>query len=242
MLESARREGLVTEVTDERDGYGETVEEQWTTSEKGRKLRRPRSLALPDLGYLLFGESDRAAKVFDMAKTIATMAVPILALVGIERLDTDAVTRWAIFAGIGAVLAWVVLYGLKGELDLRAAADSWPRLSVQREERWRYQMSWPRTAYLPMVLTLAYAAAGLGLGLGFTTVWWLALAAAALALAVLYLTLILPLYRAWHSRDPDRCRKEWIERGDQAAKRGLTPQAYRAAPADRVVSVGAEPA
>lgn len=231
VLESARREGLVAEVADQRDGYGAAVEEQWTTTEKGRKLRRPRALALPDLGYLLFSESDRAAKLFDVGKTIVTMAVPVLALVGIDRLEANDAARWAAFVGVGVILAWAVLYGLRAELDLRAAADSWLRLKRDRPERWRYQKSWSRSAYLPALLATLYIAAGLGLGFGFPAVWWYATSAAAIAFAILYLALVLPLYRAWHKRDPDRCREEWVRRGNEAAASGRAPQAYRMSPA-----------
>jgi hypothetical protein len=48
VLESARREGLVAEVPGKRDGYGDEVSDQWTTTDKGRKLHRPRTLALPE--------------------------------------------------------------------------------------------------------------------------------------------------------------------------------------------------
>ena len=217
ILESARREALVAEVPDERDGYGVAVDEEWTTTEKGQKLRRPRALALPDLGYLLFGERDRAAKAFDLGKTLVTMLVPVLALVGIERWEAGDVAKWAAFAGIGAVIVWMLLYGFKGELDLRAAADSWPRLEAQRPERWRYQMSWARTAYLPALLATIYAAAGLGLGFGFVAWWWYGVAAAAVVAAVVYILVVLPLYRAWHGQDPDRCRQEWVKRGNEVA-------------------------
>lgn len=229
VLESARREGLVAEVADAWDGYGEPVAGQWTMTEKGRRLRRPRALALPDLGHLLFDENDRAAKFFDLGKTIITVLVPILALVGIERLEANEAGKWAAFAGVGVVLGWMVLYGLRAELDLRAAADSWPRLQQERKARRRYQMSWIRTAYLPTALAAAYAAAGLGVGLGFPPAWWYATAALALALGVLYILLVLPLYRAWHGVDPQICRDEWIARGDEVAETGLAPQTYRPA-------------
>lgn len=222
VLESARREGFVAEVSDERDGYGAEVSEQWTTTEKGRKLRRPRALALPDLGYLLVGERDRAAKAFDVGKTLATVAIPALALAGIERLDPGDLTKWAVFAGVGVAILSMIAYGLKGELDLRAAADSWPRLQAVRPERFAFQMSWIRAVYLPAFIAAVYIAVGLGLGFGAAE-WWVYAAALALA-AVIYFALVLPLYTAWHGKDPDRCRDEWVKRGDEAAlQASLTP-------------------
>jgi hypothetical protein len=217
VLESARREGLVAEVPDERDGYGEEVTGQWTTTEKAQRLGRPRTLALPDLGYLIVGENDPLVKVFDMVKTAAAAAIPGLALLGIDKLDPGTTTKWAAYAGVGAAIAALVAYGLKGELDLRAAAESWPRLEEERRERWEYQKSWPCVAWLPGVIAAIYVAAGLWLGLGFFD-WWAYAIPAALA-AGLYFKVVLPMYRAWHAIDPDTCRTEWQRRGDEAARR-----------------------
>jgi hypothetical protein len=215
ILESARREGVVAEVSDKRDGYGGEVSDQWTTTEKGKQLRRPRTFALPDLGYLLFGEHDRVVKVFNMGKTFVAVVVPVLALFGIKHWDPGVVTKWAVFVGVGAAIVSIVAYGLAGELDLRAAAASWPRLKLTRRMRWDYQMSWPCMAYLPAFIATVYIAVGLGLGLGFLEAW---VYAVALLLAVaLYLAEVRPRYRAWHATDPDLCRTEWEERGDAAA-------------------------
>lgn len=216
ILESARREGLVAEVPDERDGYGEQVAEQWTLTEKGQKLGRPRTLALPDLGYLIIGEHDRTVKAFDVGKTVATAAIPVLALLGIDKLDPGTAAKWVAFAGAGAAIAAFVAYGLKGELDLRAAAASWPRLKETRRERWDYQMSWPCVAWLPGVLATAYLAAGLYLAFGFFP-WWVYAVATALA-AGFYFKTVLPMYRAWHRTDPGRCRREWQRRGDEVVE------------------------
>jgi hypothetical protein len=217
VLESARREGVVAEVSDERDGYGVEVSDQWTTTDKGKKLSRPRTLALPDLGYLLFGEHDRTVKAFDIGKTAVTMALPALALLGIHSLDPGTVTKWAAFGGAGVVIGWMLAYALRGELDLRAAAASWTRLKESRRSRWDYQMSRLRMGYLPAVVAVIYVCVGLWLGLGLFP-WWVYAAGAAVIVAV-YLTEIHPLYRAWHRTDPDLCRKEWKERGDTAAAR-----------------------
>jgi hypothetical protein len=214
VLESARREGLVVEVPDKRDGYGDEVSGQWTTTEKGQKLNRPRTFALPDLGYLIVGEHDRAVKAFDVGKTLVTAAIPVLALLGIERLDPGAATKWALYAGVGALILWVVAYGIRGELDLRAAAASWPRLREVRQARWTYQRSWPCMVCLPLFIATIYVGVGLWLALGLFP-WWaygLALAAA----SSIYLTKVLPRYRAWHRTDPGLCREEWKRRGDAA--------------------------
>ena len=216
VLESARREGLVAEVGDKRDGYGEEVSDQWTTTEKGKKLHRPRTLALPDLGYLIVGEHDRTAKAFDLGKTLVTIAVPVLALFGIHQWDPSMVTKWAAFGGVGVAIISMLVYALNGELDLRAAASSWPRLEKVREKRWEYQRSWPCMVYLPVFIATVYTAVGLWLAFGFFPVW--AYAAVALPAAVIYLTAVWPLYHGWHSVDPGACRKTWKERGDEVAE------------------------
>lgn len=227
ILESARREGLVAEVADPRDGYGEEVQDEWATTEKGRKLRRPRALALPDLSRLIF-QGNGASKLFDMGKTAVTMAIPVLALVGIDHIDGNSVAKWAAFAGVGVVIGAGVLYGLKAEFDLRAAADSWPRLGTERPMRWRYQMSWIRTGYLPTVLACVYVLAGLGLASSFAPVWWYGTASAALVLGAVYFALVLPLFHAWHRDDPKICHEEWIKRGNESARgRAGVPQTYR---------------
>jgi hypothetical protein len=217
VLESARREGLVAEVPDERDGYGEQVTEQWTTTEKGRKRGRPRTLALPDLGYLIIGEHDRMVKAFDMVKTGATVAIPGLALFGIDQLAPSDTTKWVAFAAAGAAILSVIAYGLSGELDLRAAAASWPRLEEVRPDRCAYQKSWPCMVSVPAFIAAVYAAAGLWLGLGFFD-WWV-YAVAAVLTGVFYLWRVFPMYRAWHRIDPGRCRTEWTRRGNLAAGR-----------------------
>ena len=218
VLESARREGLVAEVPDQHDGYGEKVTGQWTTTEKGKKLSRPRTLALPDLGYLLIGEHDRWVKAFDVVKTGITAAIPGLALLGISELDPSAGTKWVGFAAAGAAMLFWIAYGLNGELDLRAAADSWPRLERQRRERWEYQLSWPCMAFLPGFLAVAYVAVGLWLAFGLFAGWVYAIAAG--LLVALYLWLVFPKYRAWHRIDPQRCRTEWEARGKKRQRSG----------------------
>jgi hypothetical protein len=215
VLESARREGLVAEVPDKRDGYGAEVADQWTTTERGQKRSRPRTFALPDLGYLILGEHDSAVKVFDVGKTLVTAAIPVLALLGIERLDPGAVTKWAAYVGIGALILWIVAYGLRGELDLRAAAASWPRLKETRRARWNYQMSWPCMAYLPAFMAVVYIGVGLWLAVGLFA-WWV-YGLALLAAAAIYLIEVRPLYLAWHKTDPKLCRNEWKRRGEAAA-------------------------
>lgn len=216
VLESARREGVVAEVSDKRDGYGGEVSDQWTTTDKGKKLRRPRTLALPDLGYLLLGEHDRTVKAFNVGKTVVTMAIPVFALVGIHHLDKGPAAKWAAFGGVGAVILLMFAYGLRGELDLRAAAASWPRLIETRQKRWEYQMSWFCMAFLPALLATVYLAAGLWLGLGRFP--WPVYVVAALAAGAIYVKKVWPLYHAWHRTDPALCRHEWSERGDEAVE------------------------
>ena len=229
VLESSRRDGLVVEVSDKRDGYGAEVSDQWTTTEKGKKLHRPRTLALPDLGYLIVGEHDRTAKAFDLGKTIVTMAVPALALLGIHQLDPSAAAKWAAFAGAGVAMVAMLAYALNGELDLRAAASAWPRLKEARRARWHYQRSWPCMVFLPACIAIAYVGVGLWLGLGFFPVWVYMTALAAAFL--FYLSEVRPLYRGWHSNDPDACRRIWQKRGDEAAaaqhRAARPPSLYR---------------
>lgn len=216
VLESARREGLVSEVPDQQDGYGEEVTGQWTVSEKGQKVNRPRTLALPDLGYLILGEHDRWVKTFDMVKTAIAAAIPIAALVGIKQLDPNESTKWVGFAAAGVVILCWIAYGLRGELDLRAAADSWPRLKEERRERCDYQKSLPCMICLPAFVFLLYAGAGLWLGFGLFD-WWV-YALAGVAAAAFYFSCVFPKYRAWHRIDPGRCRAVWRRRGKEAAE------------------------
>src|SRR5260221_5333919 len=201
VLESARREGVVAEVSDKRDGYGGEVWDQWTTTDKGKKLRRPRTLALPDLGYLVLGEHDGRVKAFDIGKTVVTMAVPVLALLGIHSLDPGTVTKWATFAGAGAVILWMLVYAIKGELDLRAAAAAWPRLRHTRRKRWDYQMSRLRIAFLPAVVAVVYIGGGLRPWLRFFHSR--GLVAGSRHPGRGHLTRGPPLYRAWYHTRPD---------------------------------------
>jgi hypothetical protein len=119
----------VTEVARRLDWLekGKAPDEEWRVTESGRALRRPPSLAIPQV----------ATRVLSVANPVRTQAkdwLPILALAagtvtaGVARgVDTADAVR----ALSAAVLLGAVLWQFYGELQIVQAIKSWPR--VQQE-------------------------------------------------------------------------------------------------------------
>lgn len=221
VVESARREGVVAEVKGERDGYGKEVVGQWAPTEEGHGLSRPRAMALHDLGYRIAGEHDRLVKVFDSVKTGLTAALPLLPLLAVfeTSLSETKAAEIAAFVASGAVLLWILASGVKGELDLRAAAFCWPRLARDRPQRWDYQMSWARTFALPGLVAVAYAMAGAWFIFEIRDAPYYLICAAVAGL--IYYEVAFRPYLAWHKHDHDLCREKWERRSnDREAAQG----------------------
>jgi hypothetical protein len=117
----------VTEVA-RRLGWLEKTGEEWAVTESGRALRRPPSLAIPQV----------ATRVLSVANPVRTQAkdwLPVLALAagtvtaGVVRgIDTaDAVRALSV-----AILAGAVAWQFVGELQIVQAIRSWPGVQEER--------------------------------------------------------------------------------------------------------------
>jgi hypothetical protein len=221
-IDSARRQGLVTE----NGADSNEAEPEWTATKAGSKLSRPRALALSDLVYRAAGQRDSLVKLFTAIKRLLEPAlavvVPLAALIGAHKLPTDATVAKFAVAGAGlAVLLSILLYGWNGELNLRAAAGSWPRLGQERSARAAYQAKRLRAAFVPLATVLLYGNLA-ALGLSSFARWSVGLAIVSLAvLASLALFWLRPLRNAW-AGDRARCSQEW-ERRRQLVASGAGP-------------------
>lgn len=213
IVESARRHGLVREAPRGLDAYGCLASRQWMTTGAGRKLGRPRALALPDLGHRLLGDHEAIAKLFDAAKTVAVGVVPVLVLLlGIKVFDAGSLGTVATAGAVGVVIASVFVYGINGELNLRCAAEAWPRFRKERHGRYRYQRSWVCSLYLPVVVAMASMTIGLGFVSGHFEVPLDVCVAEALLIVGLYISVVRPMRGLWQG-DRATCHDEWCSRG-----------------------------
>ena len=222
LIESAQRGGYIERETDAVDSRGRQVSDRWGLTEKGEKLKRPRALSLPDLGQGAFGNRAGYSTVFGSVKGMLLAVVPYLALTGlnIKEKQLPLVGELAgVLAGL-IVLATVLATGIRGDLRLRAAALSWPRLKEKRNARFRFQLSYMRMAFLPALLVSVYlvgavvifsrpAAALLGVGLSIGLFVW-----------ALWMW---PLRQAWSGPGKDVVQWKWEWRRRERERPGYRP-------------------
>lgn len=219
LLELTRRLGVVEPSGYKKDVYGNpTVDEtnpdveEWKTTRAGQKLQRPRALALADLAYRAGGERDAASKLFDLVRGGAAFVIPWgLSLVGASLVDGKK-AAWALAVAGLVVLGSLIVKGMGGELQLRAAAQSWHRFKVQRPNRHRYQLNWARSLATPsMILILYLTGASALVGLTSPVQAIAIIAGEAVIAAIIYLAWFRRLRRRW-SGDLGEWREVWTER------------------------------
>ena len=224
LAESGRRLGLIKPSGYKQDLYGNpTVSEdrpdidEWTTTKAGQKLQRPRALTLADLTYKAAGERDRVSKLFDTTKSSAGLLIPAaISLIGAKVLADGKVAAWATAVAVLVVLLWLLAQGMKGELELRAAAQSWPRFKAERSHRYHYQMNWARSLFTPTAILILYLTAASAL-VGLTGL------KLALGLVLAELLLAFLLYRFWIRRLRERWKDDQHEWRQTWTSRQITP-------------------
>ena len=134
-----------------------------------------------------------------------------LSLVGASLVDGKK-AAWALAVAGLVVLGSLIVKGMSGELQLRAAAQSWHRFKVQRPDRHRYQLNWARSLATPsMILILYLTGASALVGLTSPVQAIAIIAGEAVIAAIIYLAWFHRLRRRW-SGDLGEWREEWTER------------------------------
>jgi len=227
ILDSARRSGIVKSLGDEVDASGRPVSGEWVLTEEGQKLKRPRALALPDLGRDALGSTAGFSTAFTSIKGLLLGATPYLGIYLGIKLDIEEVGRLTSTAVGAAVLGTVLVNGVIGDLKLREAARSWPRLAEKRPARYLYQSSRARLAFLPTVMIVVYLTGAAGLLLHAS--WWhiaAAMMGEIFAASLIYLGCLRHLRQAWSDKDKDLLcwEQKWRLRGPWEATVPLADQ------------------
>jgi hypothetical protein len=158
LVEIARRLGVV-----ERRERRSRTEVEWVLSQQGQELPAPRSL---DVSQVILS----VARLADPARKQAVDWLPTIALLlGVGAATTTSAKSEAAATAAGAVsialLTVVLAVHARGELGLRSAARSWPRLNQEREATYRFHTGWriPVVFIFVTCLTTAYGLAIFGL-------------------------------------------------------------------------------
>jgi hypothetical protein len=232
ILESARRNGIIRLLGDAVDALGNPVTGEWVLTEAGQKLKRPRALALPDLGRGALGSSAGFSTAFTSVKGLLLGAAPYLGIYLGVKFDVAEVTKLTLVAVGALILGTVLVNGMIGDLKLREAARSWPRMQEKRHARYLYQLSLARLAFIPAMMIVVYLTGAAGLLLGADWWWIVGVAVVELLIAVLvYLGCLRSLRRAWSANDKDLLswEQKWRLRGPWEPP--VPPQKSRSIPA-----------
>jgi hypothetical protein len=137
LVDSARRHGMVKAIGDEKDVYGTSVHPQWIPTERGLRLACPRGASPGDLWVASLKVGDQLRGAF---KEWWTLVVLASGLFSIQIARGDTLDGWLFVAAGLIVVAIVLSLGVRGELDLKAMAESWPRLEKYRPARHAWQV------------------------------------------------------------------------------------------------------
>lgn len=173
-------------------------QQAWAPTELGRKLAEPRGAALEDL--LSFSGS-ALASVQQALRDWWAVVVGALAIGGVGIANDNSL--------LGAIAAFVFLtllvsQGVRGERDMKAAAECWPRLKEQRTERWRWQTLPGRPEAVAVWILATFGLLSAAWAISGSSPWQgrclIAAGAAGLVGMVLYRLRLVPLANAWRSR------------------------------------------
>jgi hypothetical protein len=202
LVASAARHAIVVPLANAGPGLGEEEIEQtrWIPTDRGRELPSPRGTGFEDFGSLLpvvLRQLQQAIAAWFPVLVAALAAVGFSASLGAGGRAAGAVT----------LLVFLVVwcgYGIRGERDLAAAAEIWPRFREARPKRCQWQTSRWRAETLVggavsavalflaalVVLELRTSLVLVGAGLITLFVTW-----------IIYRLRILPLFEAWQAEE-----------------------------------------
>lgn len=230
VIEAARRDGLVTPLGQAKDASGaEVAADEWGLTDRGRELERTRALSFRDSVVAIRGVGQPVVSATEKwgKRVIAVVAplAPFLALgTGLNISVAIAI------AAAGAILALSLGAGLRGETELRRAAEHWPRLRSCRPNIYAWQTTawrpWERVPIAAAVVLYAIASAVL---LRATETWrfsiWIA-CAIALALGAFAWWRLREVWGRWLSlnasfrHERDRVKRRRLTDPDHPCVRG----------------------
>jgi hypothetical protein len=192
LVDSAQTSGHVERMPDYVDPLGTLVCGKYLPTDKGLKLRGPRGAGADDLREAAVVVVKQVCVTFkDWWAALGTL----VAVLGIGAFWFKAHRGELIAVAILAVLGAVLMYGTRGERELKAAALRWPRLEAYRPCRYAWQTHPWREWFSPVVIL---AAAGLG---AIALLAWVPAVVIALGVAAVarvgYGMHFGPMHRAW---------------------------------------------
>jgi hypothetical protein len=187
-IDASRRDGLVAPLEQSKDAAGKpVVEDEWGLTDQGRSHERTRALSLRDSIVAIRGVGTPVVSTSE--KWVKRVAAVLATVIPTLALSTSVSVLTGVVAA-GIIIALTANTGLRGETELRQAAEHWPRLRTCRPNTHAWQTTiwrpWERVP-IALVATAYLVAAALALRLSDTWKFnvWIALgigiAAAAIA-------------------------------------------------------------
>ncbi|MGH2974919.1 MAG: hypothetical protein ACRDLL_08655 [Solirubrobacterales bacterium] len=184
VVDAARRDGLIAPLGQSRDAAGEEIgDDEWTLTDRGRELERTRALSIRDSIVAMRGVGQPVVSAAEKwGKRIVAIAAPFLPFLALGSGLNVSVAIAVVAAG--AILALSLGAGLRGETELRRAAEHWPRLRTCRPNIHAWQTaSWRPWERVPIAAAAALYLIASAAILRCTDTWsfnvWLALGVAA---------------------------------------------------------------
>jgi hypothetical protein len=143
VIEAARRESYVAPVGQSKDAAGEPIaKDEWTLTDRGRQLERTRAFSFRDSIVAIRGIGKPVVSATEKwSKRVAAALVTVLPALA---FSLEASTSIAVIAS-GVILVLALSSSLRGETELRRAAEHWPRLRICRPRI----HAWQTTAWRP---------------------------------------------------------------------------------------------
>lgn len=150
VLELARRMRLVEPAEDNKDAYGNAIEEvEWAPTSRGRELRRQQGLTLAAFKNYLVEVSPAGPKVATAVQGVLALLVsipvfqPLFGKAGVGKEASASLVKGGVVIGIvlGLFLAVMLVRGMRSEAQLRRAAIAWRRLRERWPDFWKWQVS-----------------------------------------------------------------------------------------------------
>ena len=170
VIDVSRRDGYVAPLGQAKDAAGKPIaEDEWALTDGGHKLERTRALSLRDSIVAIRGIGKPVVSATEKwSKRVAAALATVLPALAISIETTTSI---AVIA-TGAILALALSSSLRGERELRRAAEHWPRLRICRPSIYAWQTTaWRPWERLPIAaVAVAYLIAS-ALALRITDTW-----------------------------------------------------------------------
>jgi hypothetical protein len=186
VIDAARRDGLVAPLGHAKDSAGKEIDdEEWVLTDRGRELERTRALSFRDSIVAIRGIGEPVVSTAEKwGKRVASIIAPFVPFIALGSGLNISIAIAVVSAG--AILALALGNALRGEAELRRAAEHWPRLRTCRPNIHAWQTkSWRPWERVPIAGVAALYLIVSAVILRCTHTWdfnvWIALAVGAFA-------------------------------------------------------------